>query len=80
ERLRSAYAAVHGREPPATFPTPLSREWGEFSVVIDYIFVNDLVTVHDAWVAFDRVSAEDPRLAPSDHYGLAATVSVRPGE
>ncbi|HEY8491926.1 MAG TPA: endonuclease/exonuclease/phosphatase family protein, partial [Dehalococcoidia bacterium] len=46
ERLRSAYAAVHGREPPATFPTPLSREWGEFSVVIDYIFVNDLVTVH----------------------------------
>jgi endonuclease/exonuclease/phosphatase family metal-dependent hydrolase len=80
ERLRSAYALVHGREPDATFPTPLSEEYGTFSVVIDYIFVNGLVQVHDAWLTFDRVDPKDPRLAPSDHYGLAAAVSVRSAE
>jgi endonuclease/exonuclease/phosphatase family metal-dependent hydrolase len=77
-RLRSAYAAVHGHEPVKTFPTPLSEERGGLAIVIDFIFVNDLVQVHDAWVTFDRVDPADEHLAASDHYGLAATVSVRP--
>lgn len=77
ERLRSAYAAVHGREPDATAPTPLSEHWGTRSHVIDYIFVSDEVEVRDARLTFDRTDPADPRLSASDHYGLAADVSVR---
>jgi len=74
--LRSAYHAVHGSEPPRTIPTPLGGRSGE-GVVVDYVFVNHLVEVHDAWVTFDRVDAEQPSVVASDHYGLAATVSLR---
>lgn len=70
-RLRSAYALVHGSEPPRTSVNGAG-------VVVDYIMVNDLVMVLDAWVAFDLPSARDPRLLPSDHLGLAATLSVLP--
>jgi endonuclease/exonuclease/phosphatase family metal-dependent hydrolase len=75
--LRSAYSAVHGTEPPRTVPSPLSRTWGKEEKVIDYIFVDDRVEVHDAWVTFDTPSTDDPRLTASDHYGLAAKVSIR---
>jgi endonuclease/exonuclease/phosphatase family metal-dependent hydrolase len=76
ERLRSAYALVHGHEPEGTVPTPLNADWGQRSPkTIDYIFVDDLVQVHDARIVFDRVSPDDERLAPSDHYGLVAEVS-----
>jgi endonuclease/exonuclease/phosphatase family metal-dependent hydrolase len=77
--LRSAYAAVHGEEPPRTGPTPL-RPSGDPSQgkVLDYIFVNDRVEVHDGWLAFDRPGVGDPTLYPSDHFGLAATLTLRP--
>lgn len=68
-RLRSAYAVVHRAEPERTQPT---------GGTLDYIFVNDLVTVLDAWVAFDRPSPDDPGLFPSDHFGVAASLSLRP--
>ncbi len=74
--MRSAYADVNGREPEATVPTPL-RQKPSRPAVLDYIFVNDKVEVHDARVAFDAVSPIDPHLCASDHYGLAATISVR---
>ena len=77
ERLRSAYAAVHGREPERTAPTPLSKQWGGSGHVIDYIFVNEPIDVRDAWVTFDKVEATDPRLCASDHYGLAAEIALR---
>lgn len=79
ERLRSAYREIHGREPERTAPTPL-REGSE-SVsghVIDYIFVNDAVEVHEARVTFDEAHAADARLYASDHYGIMARVSPRP--
>lgn len=76
ERLRSAYHAVHGREPDRTAPTPLSDKWGSAGHVIDYIFVNDGVEVHGAWVTFDKVDGADSRLCASDHYGLAAEISL----
>ncbi|HEX7277503.1 MAG TPA: endonuclease/exonuclease/phosphatase family protein [Acidimicrobiales bacterium] len=68
-RLRSAHALVHGSEPARTLPG---------GGVLDYILVNELVTVLDAWVAFDRPSPNDPGLLPSDHFGLAASLTARP--
>ena len=78
ERLRSAYAAVHGQEPPRTVPTPLRRHGDPArGAVLDYILVNDRIDVHDASVTFDEPATDDPRLYASDHFGLAATISVR---
>lgn len=77
ERLRSAYYSFHGAEPAGTVPTPLSRSYGAPPKVIDFIFVNDRIDVHEAWVTFDRPHPDDPRLYASDHFGLAATISVR---
>jgi endonuclease/exonuclease/phosphatase family metal-dependent hydrolase len=68
-RLRSAYALVHGSEPPRTVPS---------GAVLDYVLVSEQVTVLDAWVTFDVASAEDPELLPSDHFGVAASLSLAP--
>ena len=78
--LRSAYAERHGDEPASTVPAPVHRRFGEQGEesVIDFIFVNDRVEVHDAWLTFDHVHPDDDRLSASDHFGLAATISVRP--
>jgi endonuclease/exonuclease/phosphatase family metal-dependent hydrolase len=77
ERLRSAHVVVHHREPERTVPTPLRGRAQGPDAVLDYIFVNDRVDVHDARVTFQRAAPDDPRLVASDHYGLMATVSVR---
>ena len=73
-RLRSAHVAVHGREPERTVPTPLRVGWTGGGSVLDYVFVNDLVEVVEARVAFDEVDHGDPTLAASDHYGLVVTM------
>ncbi len=75
--LRSAHAVVHGQEPARTVPTPLRRGATGAGSVLDYILVSDQVEVHDARVAFDQVDPADEHLAASDHYGLAATLSLR---
>lgn len=74
-RLRSAHLLVHGSEPPRTVPTPLRP--GEASV-LDYVFVNDLIDVRDAGIAFDRVEGDagERPLAASDHYGLVVTLAA----
>jgi endonuclease/exonuclease/phosphatase family metal-dependent hydrolase len=77
--LRSAHAAVHGREPSRTVPTPLRAAAAGAGSVLDFVFVSDAVEVHDARVVFDQVEPGDGRLVASDHYGLVATVSVRAG-
>jgi endonuclease/exonuclease/phosphatase family metal-dependent hydrolase len=77
DTLRSAHAVVHGGEPEKTVPTPLRGPAQGASKVLDYIFVNDRLDVHDALVTFQRSAPGDPRLVASDHYGLMATVSVR---
>jgi endonuclease/exonuclease/phosphatase family metal-dependent hydrolase len=69
-RLRSAYAQVHGAEPSRTVPG---------NGVLDYVLVNQRVAVHDAWVVFDGPSPTDPTLLPSDHFGVAAALSLPPG-
>lgn len=75
--LRSAHAVVHRREPDKTVPTPLRGPAQGPEAVLDYIFVNDRVDVHDAFVTFQRSAPDNPRLVASDHYGLMATLSVR---
>ena len=84
-RLRSAHVAVHGCEPPRTVPTPLRAGAAGAGSVLDYVFVNDLVEVTDARLAFDEVEAPPPRsqgrpgpLCASDHYGLVAEVTPVP--
>ncbi len=78
QSLCSAFMAANGAEPARTVPTPLRRvadpSWG---VVLDYIFVNDAVDVHEAKVTFDKPAADDPRLYPSDHFGLVASITIR---
>lgn len=78
ERLRSAYALVHGKEPARTWPTPLRPGLGN-GTTIDYVLVGEHIEVIDAWLAFDRPAPTDPTLFPSDHLGVAATVRVRSG-
>jgi endonuclease/exonuclease/phosphatase family metal-dependent hydrolase len=73
-RFRSAHLAVHGCEPPRTVPTPLRVASTSAGSVLDYVFVNDLVDVLDARVAFDEVQGT---LCASDHYGLVADVRLR---
>ena len=80
ERLASAHEAVHGREPPKTGPTPLRVGAVGRGAVLDYVFVNPLVEVHDARLTFDEVTPDERPLAASDHYGLAATISARRSE
>lgn len=80
ERFSSAYELVHGDEPPDTLWTPLrTAEVGwrpSIGMVVDYVFVAGDVRAKDAWVTFDRSHAEDDTLSASDHYGLAATVTI----
>jgi endonuclease/exonuclease/phosphatase family metal-dependent hydrolase len=72
QSLRSAYSVANGAEPARTVPTPLRRDADASSgVVMDYILVND------ARVTFDKASPDDPSVYASDHFGLAATISVR---
>ncbi len=76
-RLRSAHVDRHQREPARTVPTPLRVGYTGDGAVLDYVFVNDLVEVHDAGIVFDQLGPADPTLAASDHYGLAVTVTAR---
>ena len=77
-RLRSAHVAVHGCEPAKTAPTPLRRGASGPGSVLDFVFVSEHLHVHDARLAFDQVDPTDEHLVASDHYGLVASVSLRP--
>ena len=77
QRLRSAYALANGAEPARTWPSALPAGVGN-GRVIDYILVDDHLEVVDAWLTFDRSASTDPTLFPSDHFGIAATIRVRP--
>lgn len=43
---------------------------------VDYVFVTPAIDVVDCRVAIDRPAATDPRLFPSDHLGLVATLRL----
>ena len=43
---------------------------------LDYIFVSERVRVIDCAVVLNRPAPHDPKLYPSDHFGLAATLQL----
>jgi endonuclease/exonuclease/phosphatase family metal-dependent hydrolase len=75
-RFRSAHEAVHGREPHKTWPTPVNTFDNAPPGTLDYIYVSPEFEVVDAGLAFDRPSADDPDLFPSDHLGLFAVLEL----
>ncbi|HTF40439.1 MAG TPA: endonuclease/exonuclease/phosphatase family protein [Propionibacteriaceae bacterium] len=76
DRFRSAYQAVHGKEPEKTWPTPLLRQPSAPDWTLDYIFLSPGVRVTDAAVTFTEAGASDSGLYASDHFGLAASVEL----
>jgi len=77
ERLGSAYLDAHGVEPELTSPTPLNRTDAAHLATIDYIFISRQLVVHNAWLTFTAPDERDAHLYASDHFGIAARVSVR---
>jgi endonuclease/exonuclease/phosphatase family metal-dependent hydrolase len=73
-RFRSAFEVIHGREPELTWPTPVNTYDNSPPGALDYIYVSPEFTVVEAGLAFDKPSADNPDLFPSDHIGLYATL------
>lgn len=46
---------------------------------LDYIFVSSEIRVDDCQLVLDQPSPADPRIYPSDHIGLMATLTLPPG-
>lgn len=87
QRFRSAFEVAHGSEPEWTHPTPLYRAvdaekafgvpvLDPHGVAIDYVFVGAGIGVERCELAWDRPSAGEPYLYPSDHLGLVADLRV----
>ncbi len=79
--LRSAYEAVHGREPDYTDPTPLVRKEGIQRKVIDYILVSpatDTGRVVRAWRAFERPAPSLHRSRAGSHARGRVTAAASP--
>ena len=75
QHYTSAYAAHNGREPPYTCPTPLSAEWQKpWRGTLDYLFVNRYLRVLDCRLILDQPSLDNPKIYPSDHFGIVALV------
>jgi endonuclease/exonuclease/phosphatase family metal-dependent hydrolase len=75
-RFRSAYEAVHGREPEKTWTTPVNTYDDSPHGTLDYIFASKEFGVGDAGLAFDKPSPIDPNMYPSDHLGLYAVLEL----
>jgi endonuclease/exonuclease/phosphatase family metal-dependent hydrolase len=76
QSFRSAYEAVHGRDPLATYPTALTMS-AKPAVCLDYILVSPAVRrVSSAMLFCNKPDREDDTLFPSDHVGLLATLEV----
>jgi endonuclease/exonuclease/phosphatase family metal-dependent hydrolase len=71
-RFRSAYEAVHGKEPDQTWPTPVNNWDNSPPGTLDYIYVSSEFQVIGAGLAFDKPAVNNPDLFPSDHLGLYA--------
>lgn len=96
EHFISAYAAIHGREPEYTCPTPLPRSpWSQLRTLLgffvfirpkhlnlkwrgtlDYIFVDPRVKILDSRLVLNQPDPDNPKLYPSDHFGLYAEIEI----
>lgn len=75
-RFRSAYEAIHGREPEKTWSTPVNTFDTSPHGTLDYIYVSEQFTIRGAGLAFDTPSVSDPSMYPSDHLGLFAVLEL----
>lgn len=75
-RFRSAFEAVHGREPEKTWPTPVNDFDPSPNGTLDYIYASSEFNIVDAGLAFDAPSSDDPELYPSDHLGLFSVLEI----
>lgn len=76
---RSAHLEANGREPDVTWPSGIQAPGMDTDGqpgCLDYLWLAGDVRALDCRVAFDRPSAEDRTLFPSDHFGLVATLDV----
>jgi endonuclease/exonuclease/phosphatase family metal-dependent hydrolase len=71
-RFRSAYETVHGQEPDWTWTTPVNKWDNSPQGTLDYIYVSEHFEVLNAALAFNKPSAGDAELYPSDHIGVWA--------
>jgi endonuclease/exonuclease/phosphatase family metal-dependent hydrolase len=77
QHFASAHEALHHCEPDYTCPTPLAPEWHKpFRGTLDYVFINQLLRVHDCRVVLNQHAPRDPLLYPSDHFGIAAELEI----
>ena len=77
----STYETANGRT-AATFPSGLVASTiapGPPAVCIDYIWLRGRGQVISSSLAFDRPSADDPTLYPSDHLGIVADIELGGG-
>lgn len=75
----SAHLAANGEEPAVTWPSGLIAEGMDTDgdpYCLDYIWVRGNARVTEARVVFDRPSATDPTIYPSDHFGLSAHLEI----
>jgi endonuclease/exonuclease/phosphatase family metal-dependent hydrolase len=75
-RYRSAVEVAQGREPEKTWTTPVNTYDTSPHGTLDYIFVSPEWKVVEAGLAFDKPSATDPKMFPSDHLGLYAVLAI----
>jgi endonuclease/exonuclease/phosphatase family metal-dependent hydrolase len=76
---RSAYASIHGAEPPFTFPTGLQAPTMDTDppLTTDYIFSNSsLVTFLSAELRGNKSLPSDPTIYPSDHMAVVSGVRI----
>jgi endonuclease/exonuclease/phosphatase family metal-dependent hydrolase len=77
--FRSAHKVANGFEPAVTYPTPLleGAQRPRIERCVDYIWFRGDLSVTRSGLAFDRPSSVDPKVYPSDHFGLYADLVFR---
>jgi endonuclease/exonuclease/phosphatase family metal-dependent hydrolase len=81
ELMAKAYRATQSE---ATAFTPLREaggdpthpEWQRFDRCIDYIWVSNSIEIKSSGLCFNKSSADDPNLWPSDHIGVWADLEI----
>jgi endonuclease/exonuclease/phosphatase family metal-dependent hydrolase len=77
--FRSAFAEANGEEPAVTWPSGIKAPGMDLDGdpgCLDYIWLRGPIEVVSCRLAFDRPSATDPTLYPSDHLGLSARIRI----
>jgi endonuclease/exonuclease/phosphatase family metal-dependent hydrolase len=76
-RFRPSQTAPTAFTPLAAADGAVSHPyWPRMDRCIDYIWVSPAITIHASGVCFDKPSADDPSLWPSDHAGVWADVEI----